>query len=123
MSIRQTMLLNAVNVVRSENGALDVASVAAKLPADFDLADDEEFAAALAATNPASEAYDAERAPAPVAEPSYVADVLLKEPARAEPMPTIQEVEQSVIDCRVMLRKLSGDLRVKRGKLAEAITA
>lgn len=122
MSIRQTMLLNAVNAVRSENGALDVATVAAKLPADFDLADDAEFAAAVAETNPASQEFDAQRAPAPTAAPSYVADVLLKEPAQAKPLPTIEEAEQNVIDCRVLLRQLSDDLRVKRGKLAEAIT-
>ena len=44
MDLRSTMLRNAVDTVRAENGALDVASVAKHLPADFDLrADDGEL--------------------------------------------------------------------------------
>jgi len=120
------MLLNAVNAVRAENGALDVVTVAAKLPPDFDLRDDEEFSAAVAATNPASEQYDAEQtAPVkpPAADPSHVADVLPKEPPRTEPLPTLQEAEEKVVELRVMLRRFSDELRIKRGKLAEAIKA
>ena len=116
MSIRDAMLLNAVNAVRAENGALDVATVAAKLPPDFDLRDDEEFAAAVAATNPASEQYDAEQA-AP-AEPPADAEPL----PVAEAQPTLQDAEENVVNLRVTLRRLSDELRIKRGKLAEAIT-
>jgi hypothetical protein len=123
MDMRKTMLHNAVNAVRAEAGSLDVATVAKHLPADFDLRDDEEFAAAIGATNPASEAYDAAQAAAPAVadEPAEVMPAL-DEPTQAHELPTLQEAEQHVIDLRVMLRQLSDDLRVKRGKLADAIT-
>jgi hypothetical protein len=123
MDMRKTMLHNAIGAVRAETGALDVENVAKHLPPDFDLQDDAEFAAAVAATNPASEAYDAAQAAASAVadEPAEVMPTL-DEPMPAHELPTLQEAEQHVIDLRVMLRQLSDDLRVKRGKLADAIT-
>jgi hypothetical protein len=117
------MLLNAVNAVRAENGALDVATVAAKLPPDFDLRDDEEFAAAVAATNPASEQYDAEQA-APLEAPADAEPlpVVEAQPMPVHELPTLQDAEENVVKLRVTLRRLSDELRIKRGKLAGAIT-
>lgn len=122
MSVRNEMLIAAVNAVRSENSALDVATVAAKLPPDFDVRDDEEFAAALAATNPASKAFDAQEAPQPLPPADAAPLPVAVEPQRAEPLPTLQEADQHAIDLRIGLRRLGDELRIKRGKLAEAIT-
>lgn len=119
MNIREQMLINAVNAVRSENGALDLATIAAQLPADFDLRDDTELAEAIAATNPALQEFDGQHA-APSEAPAETA-VTEVQPQRMEPLPTLQEAEQNVVDCRVALRNLSDDLRMKRGTLAEAI--
>jgi hypothetical protein len=118
------MLVNAVNAVRAENGALDVATVAAKLPPDFDLrSDDDELAAAIAATNPAAEAYDAAQAPAPEATEMAAEPVMAEaQPTPVHEWPTLEQAEQNLVSLRVTLRRLSDDLRVKRGKLAQAIT-
>lgn len=122
MNMRETMLHNAVNAVRAENGLLDVASVAKHLPADFDLQNDVEFEAAIGATNPASEAYDAGEVSHVTADEPVPAVADSAEPSPTHELPTLQEAEQHVIDLRVMLRQLSDDLRIKRGKLADAIT-
>jgi hypothetical protein len=132
MTMRNEMLITAVNAVRSENGALAVANVAVKIKelhpdvdlAIFDLRDDEEFSGAIAATNPASEAYDAEQRMVPaLIEPSYVNDVFLKAPGDNTDLPSLQEIDQTVVNLRVGLRNLGDQLKIKRAKLAEAITA
>lgn len=96
--VRQMMLDQAISMLHAAGSPLDLASVAAVLPENFDLRDDSEFHEAIARVVPAE---------AP--------------PPETAEQPSLELVREWISDLRIALQKLSHELRPARAKLATAL--